>query len=183
MKRPVLLILSFATFGLSLSSCGDGEKTAHEKTEEAQEQGSIENATLEQLGASFILTLKENDSTSIEDLLPAKEDFEKIVSVYSGSEEEKKSILAGSAKNAQKIRANTMQSFSDFRKKGLDSGIKWEEAAFSNAEYEVKKESNIESAKLQIVFTYKEMKYKINIDECIKTDRGWLIFDKPKWKG
>lgn len=183
MKRP-LLFISAVLFCFYLSACGnDGEKTAHEKTMEAQEQSSIKNTTLEELAASFIIAIKENDSSGIEDLLPTQEDFENIVSVYSGSEEDKKAILAGSEENSKKIRTNTMQSFTDILKKGQDAGIKWKEAAFSNTEYTVKKENNIETARLQIVLDYKGMKYKLGIDECIKTERGWLIFDKPKWKG
>jgi len=177
------LFVSLICVAVLISSCGSEEKTADEKTKDAQEQSSVENSTLEELGASIILALKENDSTMLSDLVPVREDVEQIVSIYTGSEEDKKGILAGADENTKKIAANTNKAFSEIRAKGDKAGIKWEEVVFSNSEYSTKKENNIETADLKISFTYKDMKYKVRIAECIKTERGWLIFDKPQWKG
>lgn len=180
MKKTLLPFICFTVF---LTSCGNEEKTADEKTKDAKELSSVKNTTLEELGASFILSLKENDSTMLSDLVPVREDIEQIVSIYSGSEEDKKGILAGAEENTKKISDNTNKAFSEIKTKGNKAGIKWEEAEFNNAEYSIKKENNIETADLKISFNYKDMKYKIRIAECIKTERGWLVFDKPQWKG
>jgi hypothetical protein len=183
MKRSILPLIC-TSIPVMFSACGDDAgKTAHEKTEAARNQGSIKNSTLEELSASVVIALRNNDPGKLEELVPAKEDFEKIVSVYSGSEDDKKMILAGSEENSRKILANTTQAVDEIRRKGADAGINWEEATFSNAEYEVKKENNIETADLKVIVSYKDLKYKIKIAECIKTDRGWLIFDKPEWGG
>lgn len=172
-----LVLLSFAV------SCGDKEQTAAEKTEAAKDQSSIKNSTLEELSASVILAIKENHPDLLADVIATRTDIENILSIYQGTEEEKKEILAGSEENAKNILANTQQALPEIRAKAEKAGVMWEEAKFSNAEYKTKKENNIETADLLITFSFKDLNYKIQIAECIKTKRGWLIFDKPKWKG
>lgn len=179
MKKILLPIFCAAILAIG---CGNEEKTVNEKTEEAKAQSSIKQNTLEELGASVILALKENDSTLLSDLLPEKVDVESLMSVYSGSEEEKQNILAGSEENTNKIQKNTYEAFLKILEKGNQNGINWEEVVFTNAEYTTKKENNIETTDLKILFSYNDMEYAIHIAECIKTKRGWLIFDKPQWK-
>lgn len=178
MKKLLFPIICVAVFTIG---CGSEEKTVNEKTEDAKEQRSIKQSTLEELGASIILALKANDSTLLSDLLPEKEDVEQLMIVYAGGENEKKNIVDASEENTDKIRDNTYKAFSKIREKGNKTGIKWEEVIFSNAEYTTKKENNIETTDLKIFFSFKDKKYTIHIAECIKTKRGWLIFDKPQW--
>lgn len=168
-----------------LYACGQKpeEKTVEEKMSDAKEIEKPANTTLENLSASFLIALKENNYNAIEQFLPLKEDIGKIVTIYEGTEKEKKEILAGAEENAKKIRENTHKSFEEILKKGIDAGINWQESIFSNAEYILKKENNIETAALAIIFNYKGLRYKITIEECIHTEKGWLIFDKPKWNG
>lgn len=178
MKKAFLPILCAAFFTVG---CGNEEKTVNKKTDDAKEQNEVKQTTLEELGASVVLALKENDSSMLSELLPKKEDVESLMLIYTGSEKEKKNILAGSEKNTNKIRENTNKAFSKIHEKGNAVGIIWEEVVFSDAEYTTKKENNIETTNLKILFSYNDLKYNIDIAECIKTERGWLIFDKPQW--
>lgn len=178
MKKLLLPIFCLAALAMS---CENEGKTVNEKTEEAKEQNSIKQTTLEELGASFILALKENDSTLLSDLLPKKEDVELLMTVYQGSEEEKKHIIADSEKNTREIRDNTNEAFTQIHEKGNKNGIVWKEVIFSNAEYTTQKENNIETTDLKIFFSHNSKKYTLHISECIKTERGWLIFDSPQW--
>ncbi len=178
MKKIFLPLVCLSVFTIS---CGSDEKTVNEKTIDAREQAVVKQSTIEELGASVILAFKENDVAKLNTLFPETEDVEKIVSVYSGSEKEKKSILGGSEENTKKIQKNTIDAFSEILNKGNKEGIKWDEVVFSNVEYTTKNENNIETTDLKILFSYKENKYKIRIAECINTERGWLIFDRPQW--
>lgn len=180
MKKSLLFIFSAFVF---TTSCGDSEKNPDGKTELEKEKIVILNSTMEELGASVILSLKMNDSTMLFNLLPVKEDVEQIVSTYTGSEDDKKSILDGADENTKKISSNTYESFSEIKEKGNNIGIKWKDVVFANVEYTMTNENNIEAAEAEILFTHKETTYKIYISECIKTSHGWLIFDKPQWKG
>lgn len=178
MKKLLLPLFCLTAFAMS---CGNEEKTVNKKTEEPKEQNSIKQTTLEELGASVIFALKENDSTLLSDLLPEREDVEQLMVVYAGAENEKNNIVDKSEENTYKIRDNTYKAFSKIREKGNQNGINWEEVVFSNAEYTTKKENNIETTDLKILFSYNDTQYTIRIAECIKTTRGWLIFDKPQW--
>lgn len=178
MKKLLLSLFCFTVFAMS---CGNEEKTVNKKTEETKEQNSIKQTTLEELGASVIYAIKENDSTLLSDLLPEKEDVEQLMVVYAGSENEKNNIVDKSEENTYKIRDNTYKAFLKIREKGNQIGINWEEALFSNVEYTTKKENNIETTDLKILFSYNDRQYTIHIAECIKTKRGWLIFDRPQW--
>ena len=167
-----------------LFSCGQetkNEKTVNKKSD-TLEINTPTNATLENLSTSLINALKENHYSIIEDMLPLKEDVENIVADYEGTQKEKEEILAGADENVKKISENTRIAFDDILKKGTEAGIIWTEVTFSNAEYATKKENNIEIAVVTIIFEHKTAIHKIKIEECIKTKKGWLIFDKPKWQ-
>lgn len=180
--QPTLYVCIITVF---LFSCGQKpeEKTTEQKISDAKQIEEPTNTTLENLSASFLMALKKNNFKSIENFLPVREDVILILSVYEGTEEEKKELLADAEDNVKKIRANTRKSFDEILKKGTEAGINWSEADFSSADYTLKKENNIEMADLTIIFTYKSLRYKIKIEECINTEKGWLIFDKPKWQG
>ncbi|MHB8260629.1 MAG: hypothetical protein ACYDCN_11960 [Bacteroidia bacterium] len=173
----------------SFISCSDKKEESH--TEELATSpvatspiatSSPSNSTLDELGASFVLALKKNDATTISKFLPTKKDIEDIILTYDGTEKEKKSMLANSAENTKEIKSNTFDAVGGIIKKGKEAGINWEETSFVGIEQKTTTENNTESTNMLIKVSYKNLTYKIRIAECIKTSRGWLIFDKPKWE-
>lgn len=168
----------------SLVSCTDKTDDAHKGGNENKqiEISSPANSTLEELGASFVLAVKKRDPNTISEFLPTKEDIENILLTYEGTEKEKKGILAKSEENTKAIISNTFKSIDEIINKGKEAGINWDETIFAGIEQKTQTENKTESANVIIKINYKNIIYKIRISECIKTARGWLIFDKPTWK-
>lgn len=141
------------------------------------------SSTVQELGEAFFLTVKNNDKTLIETSLPSKQDVIDIMGGFKGSEKQKKDILKRSEDNTKQIRRNSISSIKEIINKGKKNGIDWSQCSYSNSILKVKKENNIEFASLLIHFQYNNQTYSLKIPECIKSERGWLIFDKPKWIG
>ena len=179
MIKRILQILGFASLLACLTACSNETKNENTATETPAQAS---NETPDDLGASFLMAVKHNDAKYIETFLPSVADVAEIMNDYEGNKEEKKQILNNSDKNTKDIRRNTIHSIEEVRSKGNKNGIEWKDAAFSTSELSTRKENNIEFAKLIIYFKSGNL-FKMEIPECIKSDRGWLIFDKPKWIG
>lgn len=180
MKKRILQIFGLVSFLMCLPACSGGtkeDKVALINSSEAS------NETPDELGDSFLMAVKNSDSKYIEAFLPSASDVNEIMNSYEGNEEEKKEIVDHSGKNTKEIQQNVLRSLAEIRAKGDKNGIEWKEVTFSTSELNTRKENNIEFAKLTIYFKAGTSLYKMIIPECIKSNRGWLIFDKPKWVG
>ncbi len=193
MKTNPKLILSSCMFswiipGILLSalvaSCSGKKEDVNngDAVNKSIELSSPANSTLEELGASFVLAVKKSDPNTILEFLPTKEDVENILLSFGGTEKEKKGILAKSEENTKTIKENTFKSVVEIFNKGKEAGINWEETSFSGIEQKTETENKTETANVIIKINYKNIIYKIRISECIKTTKGWLIFDKPYWE-
>jgi hypothetical protein len=180
MIKRTLQIIGFTSLLACLAACSSETKNEKVATGDPVQAS---NETPDDLGASFLMAVKNNDSKYVEAFLPSVADVAEIMNSYEGNEEEKKQILNNSDKNTKDIRRNALRSIDEIRSKGNKNGIEWKEVAFSTSELNTRKENNIEFAKLTIYFNSGSNLYKLEIPECIKSDRGWLIFDKPKWIG
>lgn len=153
------------------------------KNEKGDDPVAVSNETPDDLGASFLMAVKNNDPKYIEAFFPSVSDVVEIMNSYEGDAEEKKQILNNCDKNTKDIRRNALHSIDGIRSHGNKNGIEWKGVTFSTSELSTRKENNIEFAKLTIYFNAGGNLYKLEIPECIKSDQGWLIFDKPKWIG
>ncbi len=180
MITRILQIFGFVSFLASLIACSEETKNDKATTIDLSQAS---NETPDDLGASFLMAVKNNDSKYIETFFPSVADVAEIMNSYEGNEEEKKQILNNSDKNTKDIRRNALHSIEEIKNKGSKNAIDWKDVAFSTSELSTRKENNIEFAKLVIYFNSGSSLYKMEIPECIKSDRGWLIFDKPKWIG
>lgn len=186
MKKTITTcILTIIT--ICIWSCSSEETNNNSTNQETltNTDGSVKEAssTVQELGESFFLAVKNDDKTLIETSLPSQQHVIDIMGGFNGSEKEKKDILKRSEDNTKLIRRNSINSIQEIINKGKKNGIDWSQCSYSNSILKVKKENNIEFASLLIHFQYNSQTYSLKIPECIKSERGWLIFDKPKWVG
>lgn len=184
MKHTLITLIVAFVF---LSCSGGKEKMVSSENISDEQQALREltepaNETLDELGASLILLLKENDFEKFTSFLPAKEDAEKIALQYKGAAEKKKQLLLKLEENVKKIMIYSKTGFDEVFNKALKENITWSEVNFSHVEYQINKNDNLERASMTVYFLFNNLNYRINIDECVKSDRGWLITDKPTWK-
>ncbi|MDO8998438.1 MAG: hypothetical protein Q7W45_01640 [Bacteroidota bacterium] len=185
MKKQIILRVIPVTIIISMFSCTEPDnKTASAQIDtKTMEPQKAAKSTIEELGETFFMAVSQNDKSHIESSVPSKQDVITIMTDFKGTEKEKKDILKRSEENTKQIRRNALTSIDEIINKGKKNGIDWSKCSFSNSELKVKKENNIEFCELLINFQYNNETYKLRIPECIKSNRGWLIFDKPKWVG
>lgn len=178
----VLAIITFCIWSCSSEEANNNStnQETHTNTEVSVKEAS---STVQELGEYFFLAVKKDDKSLIETSLPSKQDVIDIMGDFNGTEKEKKDILKRSEDNTKQIRHNSIIAIQEIINKGKKNGIDWSQCSYSNSILKVKKENNIEFASLLINFQYNNQTYSLKIPECIKSERGWLIFDKPKWVG
>ena len=156
-------------------------ETTPEKTNELAQITEPVNQTLDELGASLILHLKNNDFEKFTELLPVTEDVEQIAMNYTGPEEKKKKILLSMQDKVKEIMINSKTGFDEVFNSALKEGVVWNDVNFSHVEYDIKKKDNIERASMTIFFVYSNLNYKIYIGESVNSQRGWLVTQNPEW--
>lgn len=178
-----MIIQIFKIVGCVFLLVGITACSSDTKNEKGDDPIAVSNETPDDLGESFLKAVKNSDPKYIETFFPSVADVVEIMNSFEGNEEEKKQILNNCDKNTKDIRRNAFHSIDEIKRKGSNNGIEWKEVTFSTSELSTRKENNIEFAKLTIYFNFAGELYKLEIPECIKSDHGWLIFDKPKWIG
>lgn len=141
----------------------------------------ISNETLDKLGASVILCLKENSFEKFTNLLPLHEDVEEIAQKYNGPADKKKQLEAKMGETVKKIMISSKTGFDQVFNSALKENVVWKDAKFDHAEYSINKKDNLQMAAVDVYFVHNNNKYKIKIGECVNSKRGWLITDRPYW--
>lgn len=181
-NKIYIILISILSFSCSDEKGGNNSvENSTEKTNALAEITEPANETLDELGASLILFLKDNDFEKFTDFLPVKEDVEQIAMDYTGTEEKRKEILLSMQKMVKDIMINSKTGFDEVFNNGLKANINWNEAHFSHVEYDTKKKDNIERGSMTIFFIYGNLNYKIYIGECVQSHRGWLVTQYPEW--
>ncbi|MCK5056375.1 MAG: hypothetical protein KAT34_06960 [Candidatus Aminicenantes bacterium] len=145
---------------------------------------SIEkNDTPEQFGELIFNTLKSNDIEKFSNYIPTQEDFKKLLVQSSYDEETKKKSLAGCSEIIKKMNEELIEDFTSVRREAEKAGIDWSKTKFVRVEYEVEKKDDIEIVDIYIIFTYIGLSYKIKLDDCVKSHRGWLPNGYISWEG
>lgn len=139
------------------------------------------NETLDELGASIILFLKDNNFENFTGFLPVSEDVERIAMKYKGPEEKKKELLLKMDENVKDIMIYSKTGFDEVFNNALKANVVWSNVKFSHVEYDISKKDNLESASMTIFFIHNNLNYKIYVGECVHSERGWLVTDKPQW--
>jgi len=81
-------------------------------------------------------------------------------------------------------RQNNIASWERILSQGTQSGITWSNVAFVRAECELKEHNGICAApEIGIVFSSNGALYRIMVDDCFKTQDGWLAADALHWQG
>lgn len=175
--------LSVVAGVLMLLSCSEEAKHGSETKRTGSAWSATDQRSLKEVGILVFEAVRSNDSSSVEDILPTKPDVEEIVMKFNGPEREKKAILAGAENNTAKIRRNTRRAVSEINQRGKRAGINWDEVEKVRIDSVLTTKNGLSMAELKIYIEYKTVSYSIKITECIQTQDGWMIFDKPKWEG
>jgi hypothetical protein len=136
--------------------------------------------TPEVLGKNVLQALRKKDIDHFMNFVVKQKDLEELIEVV--PQHRKRRIKDGIQKLPE-ILEPIRKTFLKTSERGIENGIKWELTKFESVKYKVDKDSIIEGANIYMIFSYKGICYKIEIDECIKAKRGWLNTDGIRWSG
>ncbi len=137
----------------------------------------------EAFGESVYEALKANDYNKIKPFLPTTKDIEYLrdfeIKNDPAMKDSKKASLLAKLKKFQKNKIeNSKESFDKVYEKVEEKGIVWKDAKFARAAFKRDKKKELEQGDVYIFLNYLGAEYIIEMTDCIKVDRGWLIGDK-----
>lgn len=136
--------------------------------------------TPEVLGKNVLQALRKRDIDHFMNFVVKQKYLEELIEVV--PQHSKRQIKDGIQKLPE-ILESIRKTFLSTSERGIENRIKWELTKFESVKYNVDKDNEIEEADIYMIFSYKGICYKIQIDDCIKTKRGWLNTDGISWSG
>lgn len=138
----------------------------------------------EELGLVIFISLKTDDFTEFSKYIAGKDDMKWIITRKNFSSEEKKKAALDLLDDYEyTLKKDAKESFKNTLQKGIDNQIMWEETVYDKIDFNISTEEGLKYTDITIYFTFNKKKYKIYTEGCMKTDKGWKMFDKLKWGG
>ena len=141
--------------------------------------------TPEEFGEAVFRTFQKNNFKNFTNFLLTKEDVSSIFeTIKFDNEKEKAEATADGLKIPEKVLTRMKERFPQVIKQGQKSAIKWESTKFENVIFKThEKHGKLLHYTIDIIFSYKDLKYKIELLFCIKAKRGFVIGENVFWKG
>lgn len=120
------------------------------------------------------------------DYLLYEEDYVDFFSQATISQKEKNRLILKHTKKAylNKMEAGFRKRFDEIIEAGKNAGIVWIDTKFEYTIGPNRKEfKGVQADEIYIVFSYQNKLFKIQLDDCYKCKRGWLMSDEPIFKG
>ena len=161
------------------------EKIVPEKVMPIQSKSN--KLSFEAFGEAVYNALKANNYDKIKPYLPTTKDIEYLrdfeIHNDPAMKDSKKASLMAKLKKFQKARIeNSKESFDKAYEKVEEKGIIWKDVKFQKAAFKKDKKADLEQGDVYIFFNYLGAEYIIEMTNCMKVERGWLIGDKMNLK-
>jgi len=176
-------------FALSiLTSCSTEEKTAPadlDVKESAPTTIALENTTSvdftepQNFGEEVLRALREDDYEKMEKFLPTSSDLVYFEGVFFNTEDTERE-LKDELRRMQKERISGSKSlFEKARQRVIDQGMSWNDLKFKKIELSDVKQMGevVYRANILIHFDYFGAKHILELDDCLKAERTWLLGD------
>ena len=177
LKIAPLLLLLLAT------SC---DKQEPEVPTPPNKQEVIQNKiflTPEKFANEVFKAIKNNDLPKFSKLFPTKQVFLDTLKQSTIPEPELQKAKEGMDKKLKKTFKSIQESLVKIREKAKKDGVMWEKTIFGGVECEIKEKHQVKTSDIYLLVTFQGINYKVKLDDCMKTTKGWLMFDDPSWRG
>lgn len=154
---------------------------------EAPTQSKLTNASYESFGKAVYNALKANNYDKMKPFLPTTKDIEylrdfEIKNDPSMKNRKKANLLAKLKKLQNNKIEKSKKSFDKIIKKVEDKGIIWKDVKFQKSTFKKDKKKDLEQGDIYIFLNYLGAEYIIEMTNCMKVKRGWIIGDKMNLK-
>lgn len=129
--------------------------------------------TPEVLGETIFNAIKNNEVATFRKHLINKKDLAYIKSLRPEDKEVENVInykIDGWKKFDQMV-------IDQIRENGTKAGILWDNTKFDHVEYKIIDKEEPHKTDIYVFFTYENNIHQIKLDDCLKMNRGWVMFD------
>lgn len=124
------------------------------------------------LGKNIVQSLRDGDISHFMKFVVNKKDLETLMDLVN---EEGKDEISDCISDLPEFRNHARKTFFDCINEGNEIGINWKLIKFKSSKYNIEFESGLELSDILIIFSYNNIDYHIELIECCKMKRGWLI--------
>lgn len=164
---------------LVLFGCKDPVDRAVEKTiaETVAEQSY---STVDELGKAVFEALKAQDAAAYERCVATEEDLEFVIGKMNIPDEEmRKEVVADLREDAGEAR----KSLESITRAAKNSGVDISQATFESMDYNVGESGGLTGSDPTLLINHGDKTYIIRMNNCIKAESGWKVFDEMRWSG
>lgn len=172
------LIFLFTVLVFTLTYC-----MSDEKNDDTIENKKVHFTRTDKFGKYMFNTFKNNDYNKFSSYIMDVNDFDYFILSVKANETEKKEFLTKKNEYLKKLHYKCKNAFTKIYKKGIEAGINWKETKFEGIDCLNENNKGFKEIDIYIIFSYKRINYKINLDDCRLLEKGWVIGDDPRWKG
>lgn len=145
--------------------------------------GGPDTTTPENFAKAVVDSIKDNDYEKFESYCINKEVFISLTEQSTLSEEKKKKAIDGMEELWQNLPKMIRESYEEIREDAKKEGVEIGKIEYLNATYEIKMDQGVQTADIHVTVGYDNSKYKLKLDDCIKSKKGWIMGDEPRWRG
>ena len=183
----LLLVLAFLAGACGNQSDGEAEKTETTENPEAVKE-EVDYTDPEAFGTEVFDALKANDYSRMSKFLPTGEDIQYLIDQALNANPDMSDAEINKMKSEikgfhKKRIAEAKTEFENARQKIIDKGIAIEDATLNKIEFTQRKKGPFYSGNVFVYFDYLGAEYMLDLDDCLKVERSWLIGDDIRLDG
>ena len=130
----------------------------------------------ENLAKGFIDALKKDTADSLRTLIINLDDIQELKAMMKDEKLDVNELKA-------KIDKDVPEIFTKIKDKASKAGLDWNKVKIVNIEKENKIKREVNYTRVNITVESDNTQYLLVLKSTIKTKRGWVISDKPRWRG
>jgi hypothetical protein len=176
--KQLLIILTIHT----LLSCGNKKQDDSSGTTVKSRHETVRFETIDDFGRQIFELIRHDSYNNILDLMPDLSEYTAFIDSSSMPEKTKKDRIEELEEDLKENIESLKQTYSRLKEQTERSGIDWEKTNLDHIDYKHTKKDNIESADIYLNFSFKGVRYEIELKDCVKIGKTWLIGNEINWK-
>jgi hypothetical protein len=143
------------------------------------QNGNVRPATPKDLGEIVFKSLQEENYEMFHDCVFTESDCD-IMAKNADAPDSLKVMVAKQMKTVvNRTRNASKANFDQLIAKGKENNIVWNKVGLNDIKFQIKKDSNIESADIYLLCTFEKTMFTVKLDNCHKSN-AWLMMDKAQ---
>lgn len=145
--------------------------------------GGPDTSTPENLAKLAVEAIQDNDFDKFQRLCVDKQTLYQILEDSTFSDDDKVKFKSKIDDRLPRFQKEMRESFENIRQEAKKDGVELGEIKFVNTEYKVKTRKGIQEADIYVFLEHGNSTYKLKLDDCFKSKKGWRIGDDLRWYG